>query len=206
MLFYVVVAFVLITSTQQFRVRAAGLDLRAGAARARLRPYRPQRRARSAPGLRHRRPIALSSCGSIFAMPLLSPGPEPCAPGRVSRPRSRCSTISSTGIGRRPRRWPTGARRTASPDRAIAPPSATLVLRRAAPALVASPRDGSDTPRALALGAARVRWAMTPDDVSAAADGSRARARAADRRREAGLAGAIPTDAPAHVAGDIPNG
>ena len=104
------------------------------------------------------------------------------------------------------RRWPTGARATASPARATAPPSAT----------------SSTTPCA-ASGRSPRRWAPTPPAPSAL--GRRAaRARPVDRRRdrqrrrlaararaaERGRAGwrcraRCPHDAPASVRGDFPD-
>jgi 16S rRNA (cytosine967-C5)-methyltransferase len=65
-------------------------------------------------------------------------------------------------------------------------------------------RMGTDTPRALALGAAPRALAMTPDEVSAAADGSEHSVAPLSDAEKAGLAAALPEDAPAHIAGDIP--
>jgi len=65
-------------------------------------------------------------------------------------------------------------------------------------------RMGEDTPRALALGAAPRALAMTPDEVSAAADGSEHSVVPLSETEKAGLAAALPDDTPAHIAGDIP--
>jgi 16S rRNA (cytosine967-C5)-methyltransferase len=64
---------------------------------------------------------------------------------------------------------------------------------------------GSDTPRALALGAAPRAFAMTPDEVAATADGSEHAIAPLSEEEKARLDAALPEDAPAHVKGDIPD-
>jgi len=64
---------------------------------------------------------------------------------------------------------------------------------------------GADTPRALTLGAAPRAFAMTPDEVAAAADGSAHAIAPLSEDETARLATALPDDAPAHVKGDIPD-
>lgn len=66
-------------------------------------------------------------------------------------------------------------------------------------------RMGSDTPRALALGAASRAFAMTVEQVAAAADGSEHTIAPLSEEEMAGLAAALPADTAAHVAGDIPD-
>ena len=66
-------------------------------------------------------------------------------------------------------------------------------------------RMGADTPRALALGAAPRAFAMTADEVAAAADGSTHAIGALSEDEKERLDAALPEDAPAHVAGDIPD-
>ena len=65
-------------------------------------------------------------------------------------------------------------------------------------------RMGADTPRALILGAAPRAFAMTPEEVAAAADGSNYAIAPLTPEEKAGLARALPEDAPAHIAGDFP--
>lgn len=67
-----------------------------------------------------------------------------------------------------------------------------------------SARMGSDTPRALALGAASRAFAMTPDEVAVAADGSAYAIGSLSDEEAAALARDLPLDAPAHIAGDFP--
>jgi 16S rRNA (cytosine967-C5)-methyltransferase len=63
---------------------------------------------------------------------------------------------------------------------------------------------GSDTPRALVLGAAPRAYQMTAAEVAAAADGSEHALTPLSDEEMTRLAGALPADAPAAVAGDIP--
>ena len=65
-------------------------------------------------------------------------------------------------------------------------------------------RMGADTPRALALGAAPRAFAMTADEVAAAADGSTHAIGALSEDEKERLDAALPEDAPVHVTGDIP--
>ena len=63
---------------------------------------------------------------------------------------------------------------------------------------------GGDTPRALALGAAPRALGMSPEEVSATADGSEHAVAPLSEGEKTGLAGTLPAGAPLHVAGDIP--
>ena len=63
---------------------------------------------------------------------------------------------------------------------------------------------GADTPRALALGAASRALGMTVEEVAAAADGSPYALSPLTDDERAGLARALPPDAPVWIAGDIP--
>jgi len=65
-------------------------------------------------------------------------------------------------------------------------------------------RMGAETPRALVLGAAPRAFAMTADEVAALADGSEHALAALSAAENAGLAAELPSDTPAHVAGDFP--
>ena len=64
---------------------------------------------------------------------------------------------------------------------------------------------GSDTPRALALGAAPSAFAMTVEEVAAAADGSEHALSSLTGEERCRLGAALPADAPVAVAGDIPD-
>jgi 16S rRNA (cytosine967-C5)-methyltransferase len=64
---------------------------------------------------------------------------------------------------------------------------------------------GSDTPRALVLGAAPRAYQMTAAEVAAAADGSEHALTPLSDEETTRLAAALPADAPAAVAGDIPD-
>jgi len=63
---------------------------------------------------------------------------------------------------------------------------------------------GADTPRALALGAAPRALGLTAEEVVRSADGSEHALAALSEAEAEALAGALPADAPAAVAGDIP--
>jgi 16S rRNA (cytosine967-C5)-methyltransferase len=63
---------------------------------------------------------------------------------------------------------------------------------------------GADTPRALALGAAPRAFAMQPEEVAAAADGSEHAIAPLSEAERAGLERPLGGEAPAHVKGDIP--
>ncbi|MGH6793421.1 MAG: RsmB/NOP family class I SAM-dependent RNA methyltransferase [Methyloceanibacter sp.] len=63
---------------------------------------------------------------------------------------------------------------------------------------------GDDSPRALVLRTLVTDWAMTPDEVTALADGSRYAPEPLTEAEHAGLARQIPADAPAHIRGDYP--
>ncbi len=67
-----------------------------------------------------------------------------------------------------------------------------------------SARMGSDTPRALALGAASRAFAMTPEEVVAAADGSTYAIAALSEAEQAALVRELPEGTPAYTAGDFP--
>ncbi len=64
---------------------------------------------------------------------------------------------------------------------------------------------GADTPRALALGAAPRAYRMTAAEVAAAADGSEHALSPLSAEETARLGGGLVADAPAAVAGDIPD-
>jgi 16S rRNA (cytosine967-C5)-methyltransferase len=64
---------------------------------------------------------------------------------------------------------------------------------------------GTDTPRALALGAAPRAFGMTPTEVATSADGSEHALSPLTDEEAARLGRALPADAPASVAGDIPD-
>jgi len=64
---------------------------------------------------------------------------------------------------------------------------------------------GEDTPRALALGAAPRAFAMTADEVAAAADGSEHAIEPLSEEERQRLGAELPEGAPAHVKGDIPD-
>jgi 16S rRNA (cytosine967-C5)-methyltransferase len=66
-------------------------------------------------------------------------------------------------------------------------------------------RMGADTPRALALGAAPRAFAMTAEEVAAAADGSQHAIAPLSEEEKAALDAALPEDTPAHVKGDSPD-
>jgi 16S rRNA (cytosine967-C5)-methyltransferase len=63
---------------------------------------------------------------------------------------------------------------------------------------------GSDSPRALALGAAPRALGLTAKEVASAADGSEHSIAPLSEAEKTALAAELPADAPAHVAGDIP--
>ncbi len=65
-------------------------------------------------------------------------------------------------------------------------------------------RMGADTPRALILGAAPRAFAMTAQEVAAAADGSDYAIAPLTDEELAGLERTLPDDTPAHIAGDFP--
>jgi 16S rRNA (cytosine967-C5)-methyltransferase len=65
-------------------------------------------------------------------------------------------------------------------------------------------RMGAETPRALALGAAPRAFAMTPQEVVAAADASEHAIGPLSEAERAGLERMLGEEAPAHVRGDIP--
>lgn len=67
-----------------------------------------------------------------------------------------------------------------------------------------SARMGSDGPRALVLGAARRAFAMTPEEVAGAADGSVYAIESLSVQEQDALARELPKDAPAHIVGDFP--
>ncbi len=65
-------------------------------------------------------------------------------------------------------------------------------------------RMGSDTPRALALGAASRALGLTAEDVARSADGSEHALTPLSDAETAALGATLAADVPAHVAGDIP--
>ena len=65
-------------------------------------------------------------------------------------------------------------------------------------------RMGSDTPRALALGAAPRALGLSPEEVALAAGGSEHAVAPLSPQETAALAGELPAGSPLHVAGDIP--
>ena len=65
---------------------------------------------------------------------------------------------------------------------------------------------GADTPRAIALGAAPRALGLSAAAVIASADGSPHALEPLSEAEQAGLARAVPADAPASVRGDIPTG
>ena len=136
--------------------------------------------------------IALVAMWVIFAIAFSSPGRKRCAPELGSRRRPKSSTTSSPGTVRPRRRWPTGARRIALPARATAPPSARSCTTRCAGARPSPRAWASDTPRALVLGAAPRALGMSPEEVSATADGSEHAVAPLSEAEKAGLAGALP--------------
>ena len=147
-LFYVLVAFILITVHRQPDVRdSPGLFVLSRLVHAYVHTGPNDVRSRS-PWLR---------VGGIRSLPcgsLLHPHSDAMQPGaRASRPRPKSSTTFSPGTGRRRRRWPIGARRIASPARATAPPSARSC---STPCAGASP-----SPRAWAR-TRRARWRSAP--------------------------------------------
>ena len=108
-----------------------------------------------------------------------------CAPGARLRLRPRFSKTFSSATARPPWRWPTGARRTASPAPATATPSARSSTTRCGASASIAARMGADTPRALALGAAARAFGMSADEVGGAADGSEHALAAAHRGGDA---------------------
>lgn len=65
-------------------------------------------------------------------------------------------------------------------------------------------RMGSDSPRALVLGAAGRAFAMTPEGVAGAADGSAYAIESLSVQEQDALARELPQDVPTHIAGDFP--
>ncbi len=97
--------------------------------------------------------------------------------------------------------WGKGHRFAGSGDRAAIGTLVYDALRRKSSIAA---RMGADTARALILGAADRAFAMTPEEVAAAADGSPHAIAQLSEAEQADLARALPEDAPAHVAGDFP--
>jgi 16S rRNA (cytosine967-C5)-methyltransferase len=97
--------------------------------------------------------------------------------------------------------WGKAHRFAGSGDRAAIGTLVFDALRRRASIAA---RMGSDTPRALALGAAPRALGLTPEQVALAADGSEHAPSPLSEAETAGLATELPKDAPAHIAGDIP--
>ncbi|HEY7669439.1 MAG TPA: RsmB/NOP family class I SAM-dependent RNA methyltransferase [Hyphomicrobium sp.] len=98
--------------------------------------------------------------------------------------------------------WGKGHRFAGSGDRAAIGTLVYDALRRKSSITA---RMGADTPRALVLGAAPRAFAMTADEVAAAADGSEHSIAPLSEAERAGLEAAPPGDTPAHVKGDIPH-
>jgi 16S rRNA (cytosine967-C5)-methyltransferase len=97
--------------------------------------------------------------------------------------------------------WGKAHRFAGSGDRAAIGTIVFDVLRRRASIAA---RMGSDTPRALALGAAARALGLSPEEVALAADGSEHALGPLSEAEKAGLAGDLPAGTPLHVAGDIP--
>ncbi len=98
--------------------------------------------------------------------------------------------------------WGKGHRFAGSGDRAAIGTLVYDALRRKSSIAA---RMGADTPRALALGAAERAFAMTAEEVAAAADGSEHAIAPLSADEKAALAAPLLEDAPAHVKGDIPD-
>jgi len=97
--------------------------------------------------------------------------------------------------------WGRAHRFAGSGDRAAI---GTLVFDSLRRRLSIAARMGADTPRALALGAASRALGLTPEAVAAAADGSEHALGPLSEAELAGLSAELPPEAPAYVAGDIP--
>ncbi len=65
-------------------------------------------------------------------------------------------------------------------------------------------RMGSDSPRALALGAAGRALGLAPEEIAASADGSPHALSPLSEAETSALSAELPPDAPAHIRGDIP--
>jgi 16S rRNA (cytosine967-C5)-methyltransferase len=97
--------------------------------------------------------------------------------------------------------WGKAHRFAGSGDRAAIGTLVFDALRRRASIAA---RMGADTPRALALGAAPRALGLTATEVADLADGSEHSLAPLSEAERSGLAAALPADAPASVAGDIP--
>jgi len=98
--------------------------------------------------------------------------------------------------------WGLGHRFAGSGDRAAI---GNLVFDCLRTRLSAAYAMGEDSPRALVLRTLVSSWGMTPDQVAALCDGSRFAPAPLSAAERDGLAGALPTDAPAHIRGDYPD-
>ncbi len=97
--------------------------------------------------------------------------------------------------------WGLAHRFAGSGDRAAIGNLVFDALRRRASSAYAM---GDDTPRALVLRTLAASWGLTPEQVAALADGSQHAPAPLTEAEFAGLARALPAEAPAHVRGDYP--
>jgi 16S rRNA (cytosine967-C5)-methyltransferase len=97
--------------------------------------------------------------------------------------------------------WGLAHRFAGSGDRAAIGNLVFDALRKRASSVYAM---GDDTPRAIVLRTLVTGWGMTPDQVAALADGSQHAPQPLTEAESAGLARAVPEDAPAHARGDFP--
>jgi 16S rRNA (cytosine967-C5)-methyltransferase len=98
--------------------------------------------------------------------------------------------------------WGLSHRFAGSGDRAAIGNLVFDAMRRRASSTYAM---GEDSPRALVLRTLVSSWGLTPEQVSALADGSKHAPEPLAETEVAGLARALPADAPAYVRGDFPD-
>ena len=204
-LFYAVVAFILITSTNSFVfVLLAWIFVAARLVHAYIHTGANVVRAAR---LRHggERGRAVSDVADLRGAHPRQRGSEPMRPG--ARMAAAAEILEDILERHRPAAtaladWGKAHRFAGSGDRAAIGTLVYDALRRSASIAA---RMGADTPRALALGAAMRAFALSADEVAAAADGSEHALSPLDEDERAGLERDLPADAPAHVAGDFPD-